>query len=57
MRLGTPAVTTRGMKEAEMKALAEIIGETLGNGEDPAAMQRLKGKVRQLSDTFPIYGV
>ncbi len=55
MRLGTPAVTTRGMKEAEMEVLAGIIGETLGSGGDHIAMGQLKSKVRQLCDSFPIY--
>jgi len=57
IRLGTPAVTTRGMKETEMEVLAEVIGETLGNCGDPAILQKLKEKVSKLSATFPIYGV
>ncbi|NLX92139.1 MAG: serine hydroxymethyltransferase [Firmicutes bacterium] len=57
IRLGTPAVTTRGMKEAEMVALAELINETLEGDRDPASMAQIKGKVRQLSNNFPIYGV
>ncbi len=57
IRLGTPAVTSRGMKESEMKLLAEIINGTLEGNRDSVAISRLKGKVRQLSSAFPIYGV
>ena len=57
IRLGTPAVTTRGMKEAEMRALAEIISETLEGDRDPVVLERLKGKVKRLNNDFPIYGV
>lgn len=54
IRLGTPAVTTRGMKETEMKTLAKIINETLEGDRKPATMARLKEKVSQLSNSFPI---
>jgi len=54
LRLGTPALTTRGMKEAEMKAVAGLIHETLSAGEDEAAAQTIGGKVRELCAHFPL---
>lgn len=56
IRLGTPAVTSRGMKEAEMKILAELINETLEGERDAVSTARLKRKVQQLCAAFPVYG-
>lgn len=52
IRIGTPAVTTRGMKEAEMKILADIIDRALNNQED---FSSLKEEVLNLCQKFPIY--
>ena len=52
LRLGTPAVTTRGMKEAEMKEIAEII--TLASDES-VARDFIRDKVSELCDRFPLY--
>ncbi|MEW6199448.1 MAG: serine hydroxymethyltransferase [Planctomycetota bacterium] len=54
LRLGTPALTTRGMKEPEMKAVANLIHETLKAGEDQAAADKIRGKVRDLCEQFPL---
>lgn len=55
IRLGTPALTTRGMKESEMKQIAQWIAETISNIEDEKTLSRIKDQVRELCQTFPIY--
>ena len=54
IRVGTPAVTTRGMKEEEMLEIADLIAEALSNRSDAGALQRVHGKVRELTRRFPI---
>ncbi|HEX4634423.1 MAG TPA: serine hydroxymethyltransferase [Gemmatimonadales bacterium] len=54
VRLGTPAVTTRGFKEAECGRVAELI-DTVLTGKDDATLARVKGQVRELTDAFPLY--
>jgi glycine hydroxymethyltransferase len=55
IRIGTPAVTTRGMKESEMRQIARWIAEVLNHIEDAAIIQRVKGQVESLTDKFPLY--
>jgi glycine hydroxymethyltransferase len=55
LRLGTPAVTTRGMGVTEMKTIAAWIGEVLAAPEDDAVKTFVKAKVRELTESFPIY--
>jgi len=55
IRIGTPAVTTRGMKVPEMKRIAECIVDKLKNPEDEAIHQRTLKTVRELCDQFPLY--
>ncbi|MBI2409145.1 MAG: serine hydroxymethyltransferase [Gemmatimonadetes bacterium] len=55
IRLGTPALTTRGMGTAEMVRVAELIDEVLQAPEDPATHARVREKVRALSAEFPLY--
>ena len=54
IRLGTPAVTTRGMKEAEMEQIAAFITEVLEKPNDVAIQARVKDKVRALTAKFPL---
>ena len=53
IRIGTPAVTTRGMKEAEMKQVADMIAGVIDGGED--TVQSVSGKVAALCERFPLY--
>jgi len=55
LRLGTPAVTTRGMGLGEMKTIASWIGEVLAAPEDEAVKATVKAKVKELTAAFPIY--
>jgi glycine hydroxymethyltransferase len=55
VRVGTPAITTRGMKEAEMATVGALIGEALDNASDEAQLARIRGKVKELSKSFPLY--
>jgi len=55
IRLGTPCVTTRGMKEAEMVEIAEIISSVIQNNKDTEAINALSERVDSLCKKFPIY--
>lgn len=55
IRLGTPAATTRGMKETEIKMLARVINEAVENKDNEDKLRALKGEVRELCGAFPIY--
>jgi len=55
VRIGVPAVTTRGMKEMEMEEIAGLIDEVLSNITDAAAVNRVKTKVGALVKRFPLY--
>jgi glycine hydroxymethyltransferase len=54
IRVGTPAVTTRGMKEEEMLDIADLINDALNRRDDAAAAEEIRGKVRQLTRRFPL---
>ncbi len=56
IRIGTPAVTTRGMLEEEMMEIADYIHEALRSAGDEAKLTALRGKVRKLTRRFPIPG-
>ena len=55
IRLGTPAVTTRGMGEPEMELIGEFITRALASPEDDAALGMVRAEVEQLCRTFPLY--
>ncbi len=55
IRIGTPSVTTRGMKESDVKETAEIIVTVLRNIDDDKIIERMKYKVLELCKKFPIY--
>jgi glycine hydroxymethyltransferase len=55
IRLGTPAVTTRGMGEPEMDLIAEFIGRVMASPEDAGALASVKTAVEQLCRKFPLY--
>lgn len=54
IRIGTPAITTRGMKEAEMILIAEFINETLVNKNDEEKLNEIHLKVKELTKRFPL---
>ncbi|MEA1936105.1 MAG: serine hydroxymethyltransferase [Thermodesulfobacteriota bacterium] len=55
IRIGTPAVTTRGMKEEEMKIVARLISDTLKNINDEKRVAEVREEVGSLCDKFPLY--
>lgn len=55
IRIGTPAVTTRGMKEAEMVQIGKWIAEALNHLEDEAVLGRIRHEVEALTQRFPLY--
>jgi glycine hydroxymethyltransferase len=54
IRVGTPAVTTRGMKEEDMLEIADLIAEALANRTDESALGRVRDKVREMTRRFPL---
>jgi glycine hydroxymethyltransferase len=56
IRLGSPAMTTRGMQEAEAREVADLIVDTLDARNDPAALANIKERVQALTARFPVYG-
>lgn len=55
IRIGTPAATTRGMKEAEMTAVAGLIDRVLMAPEDPGVHAQVRAEIKRLTDAFPLY--
>ena len=55
IRLGTPALTTRGMREAEMRQVAALIAEVVADVEDASRQARVAARVRELCAEFPLY--
>lgn len=55
IRIGTPAVTTRGMKEKEMQTIGEIINLVLSNKENPEKLTEAKKRVLDLTQAFPLF--
>ena len=55
IRIGSPAVTTRGMREPEMERIAGWIAEVLSHTGDSAVEQRVRGEVAEMASRFPLY--
>ncbi len=55
IRLGTPALTTRGFKESEMKTVAELIDRVLNNSTNDSVLSEIKAEVKKLTEQFPLY--
>jgi glycine hydroxymethyltransferase len=55
VRIGTPALTTRGMKEAEMKTIGAWIADALNHRSDPQKLRQIRKQVIELSEEFPLY--
>jgi glycine hydroxymethyltransferase len=55
IRIGTPALTTRGMKEAEMRQIGAWIAKALEQRTDDAVLERIRGEVGEMANRFPLY--
>lgn len=55
IRIGTPSVTTRGMKEAEMKVIGTLIAKTLDNVDNHEFLQEIRNNILELTSHFPLY--
>jgi len=56
IRIGSPALTTRGMRETEMHRIAKWITQALDHRNDPQVLRSIRGQVLELADSFPLYG-
>ncbi len=56
IRLGTPAITTRGMKEEQVRLIGKWIGKVLGSPEDDKLVGKIKRETVELTRSFPVYG-
>jgi glycine hydroxymethyltransferase len=56
IRVGTPALTTRGMREEEMRVIGRWIVEALDHRSDPAHLAKIRAQVLDLAEQFPLYG-
>jgi len=55
LRVGTPAITTRGLKEEHMPLIVDLIDEVISNIDDEATISRVRGKVNEMMKDFPIF--
>jgi glycine hydroxymethyltransferase len=57
LRLGTPAVTSRGMGEGEMRQIARWIDQAIAHADDEAVLARINGEVTEMCRSFPAPGI
>ncbi|MCF7844764.1 MAG: serine hydroxymethyltransferase [Kiritimatiellales bacterium] len=57
IRIGTPSMTSRGMKEDEMKKLGDWMNEAIAHADDDATLKRIEGEVQELCQSFPCPGI
>jgi len=57
IRIGTPALTTRGMKDDEMRKIGLMISQVLNNQEDEAVLARIREEIKELTAQFPLYRI
>lgn len=55
IRVGSPALTTRGFKEEDMKIVGQLIGKTIKERENPSALDEVRATVKELTDKYPLY--
>ena len=55
IRLGSPAMTTRGFKEAQARQVGNLIADVLEQPHDAATLERVRAEVKLLTDAFPVY--
>ncbi|MDB8601119.1 serine hydroxymethyltransferase [Streptococcus salivarius] len=55
IRVGSPAITSRGMGEAESRKIAELMIQALENHDKPEVLEHIRGEVKTLTDAFPLY--
>src|SRR5438128_7436001 len=55
IRIGTPALTTRGMKEPQMRQIGRWISEALHQRTDGTALRKIRGRVLEMAEAFPLY--
>jgi glycine hydroxymethyltransferase len=56
IRIGSPALTTRGMRESEMHTIARWITQAIDHRNDPQVLRSIRAQVLELADSFPLYG-
>ena len=57
IRLGTPIVTTRGMREPEMKIIGDLICEVLVNGKSPEKLAAIRERTKAFCSKFPLFAM
>ena len=57
LRVGTPAVTTRGLREEDMGLIVDLIDEVISNIENEAVIKRVGGKVIKMMNSFPLFSM